>query len=85
MGATKYSWEREVRWNSNNRSIDPHLSYWQHDPREEVGQFFPQNDNTSCLMFGTIGGFQLSPKWGIVDDLKKTAIAKLICERKTIG
>ena len=61
MGATKTDNENQVRWMSNNETIDPNHSAWENDPRTDNGQFYAERDNISCLYMETSAS---EAKWG---------------------
>ena len=62
MGATKTG-DDDVRWMSNNASIDPTLKHWEHDPRRDIGQFYAKRENVSCILIGP-SIFPNFRKWG---------------------
>ena len=80
LGATKKQGDEHIRWMSNNASIDPFKEYWESDPRKDVGQFYAQSQNVSCLLIGTSKWFNHGAKWGHQGDAKHPK-ARGLCEK----
>ena len=83
FGATKTEGDNDVRWMSNNASIDPTKAFWESDPRKDIGQFYAKRQNVSCLLISPDSWFGDGPEWGYKTD-DEHPIAQGICEKPIV-
>ena len=84
MGATKAADDAEVRWVHTGKAIINDDFPWQNNPNTDVGQFYAERNNISCLLIGQTSVWSIFMnymEWGIKIPYNQSA-GRALCASK---